>query len=178
MQQTLPLFSCLGGLFVVIVLNIYGREIISCEIYWKNFISELRGLGLSIIFWFIPPFVVIMPFIKTTTFWCNQNLSTFKMYLTYMDSIVVWSWWKLLCNLTYLTGGLVWYVPYTNPRPWTKTLPERKALSVSREPWVPDVQTATERKTFNDLCNAFNEATGRTKYEPTLQVTPCKCVLQ
>ena len=70
----------------------------------------------------------------------------------------------------YISGGLVWYVPYTNPRPWTKTLQERKALSVSKEPWVPEVQTATERRTFNDLCSAFNEATGRTKYVPTLQV--------
>ena len=43
-------------------------------------------------------------------------------------------------------------------------------MSVSKEPWVPEVQTATERRTFNDLCSAFNEATGRTKYVPTLQV--------
>lgn len=73
-----------------------------------------------------------------------------------------------------ILDGLVWFVPYGNPRPWNKPARERKALSVSKEPWMPDnqsVQTAKEKRALNDLCNAFNEATGRTKYTPTLQVT-------
>lgn len=78
------------------------------------------------------------------------------------------------CLFVLFTEGLVWFVKFNNPRPWTKEPLQRQSLSVAKEPWVPNnrnVQTASERRGINDICEAFNEATGRTNYTPSLQVS-------
>jgi len=73
----------------------------------------------------------------------------------------------------YAAEGLVWFVPYNNPRPWTKSPVERKALSVAAEPWIPsgkEVLTSSDKKIFSDISNAFKEVNEKSHYTPTLQV--------
>ncbi|XP_067928055.1 serine/arginine repetitive matrix protein 2-like [Watersipora subatra] len=68
--------------------------------------------------------------------------------------------------------GLVWFVPFNNPRPWSKSPKERHALAVSAEPWPAGnraVQTASQKRDVMEICDTFDKATGRTGYVPTLQ---------